>query len=153
MQSKLIKYSQEIAKQQPQSLTCCFAIASSRCWSSVWFWRLVSSSSNSAFCKFIRSWTFSLISWLKTFNQDSSSSAAFSFGLTLNCDSFSSSSFFNRQTSIYTTIMTLHQIELQPIITSMKIHQNIYLKTVNHSLVIWYMCIDCANIFLKKNKR
>lgn len=82
--------------------TCCFKTDSSRCWSSVRLRILVSSSSNKAFCKFIRSWTFSLVSWLNKFNKDSSSSTAFSLGFVLNCESLSANSFFNKPTSTCT---------------------------------------------------
>ncbi len=78
-----------------------FIIKSSSCWSSARLCKFMSSSSNSAFCKFILSWTFSLISWLSTSSQESSSSANFSFSgvRALNWVSLSASSLLNCVTS------------------------------------------------------
>ncbi len=82
------------------------AIISSSCWSSNLLCKFMSSSSNSAFCKLILSSTFSLMSWLKTSNHESSSSADFSFsGLrALSWDSLSASSLRSWLTSTWSQI-------------------------------------------------
>lgn len=134
------------------SQTCCLAIASSSCWSSIRFLVLVSSNSNNAFCRLIRSWTFSLVSRLNTSNKDSSSFAALSAGFKVNWDSFSASSSLRRQTS--TCHNHFAKILLKRCVQFLKwIDYFRDLEIVNHPFVVFNVSINSPNIFLQRRKQ